>query len=357
MGLLEDKFSEWYSLVVPKAEKEQVNARLASVSDLSKGLKQAQVPQLIRQFYRLPVDTAYVETLRKALDAKDGKYIPSEDAAELAVIAAATVCLAVAKPSHIADAVALGVSCVEAAGMRKAERIDAVVVQCRQYLLDEGVRVREEKKTIPKLATDAFLTGIKGLPPHYPAGLPTYGEALDGLLVSFAGALDKYAKDLGEFIEGIERLRTEESTILYWILGERTVDGVRYSELDIKKACMFVAVDLAHLTGDLPGPISAPVFMQKMLAHTFGESAKASITTCVDALDPTQRQSIATTFVPKDAVLMPILFAVAKSVESGGTGWTSAFSTQTGLEPQRKMEPIRIAEQLYSELLLLRAIS
>jgi len=166
---LEDKFVGWYPLVVPKSEPEQIKARLQAVSELSEKLALADVPKLVRQFYRLPVDPAYVQTLRKAL-AKDENYVPSNDSAELAVIAGAVIYSRLSESSQVADAVAFGVVCVEACGTRNAARIDDVVAGCREYLAQEAVRVRDDNGSVPALPTEVFSAGIKGLQTHYAAG-------------------------------------------------------------------------------------------------------------------------------------------------------------------------------------------
>jgi GTPase-associated system-like protein len=355
---LENVFAKWYSLVVPSFSAEQLHARLKSISQLTHGLATADVLKLVRQFYRLPVDSGYVQTLRKAIDDHDKKYVQSDDAAELAVIAGGVVYSAASESSHLADAVSLAVFCTEAVGMRKVERIDEVVKQCYQYLQEEGIRVREKKETAPKLSTDFFAEAVGNLKNQYPQGLPVYAPLLETALLQLNTALGAYSTSLAQYVERMEQHRTEESNILYWLLGQRTRDGRRYADVEIKKAAIVVATDLAGMTGFLPGPVGAPAFMKQLLEQSPGDvEGMVTISKCVDTLTPPERKMMASNHGAKDAALMPILFAISKAEESGGTGWTSAFSTQTGLDPTSEVKPIKIAEQVYSELLLLRAIS
>lgn len=357
MEKLEDKFTAWYSLAVPKFDSDQLKARLQTVSELKQALVEKDVPQLVREFYRLPSNGAYAETMRKAL-AKDTKYIPKNDDAELAVIAGAVIYSTLAKPSNVADALSLAVFCTEAGGMRVSERVDDVVAGCDEYLRVESIRVREESEGIPALSVDTFTTAVKGLQAHYPAGVPAYGAALDEALTKFATSLKTYSTSVGSYIKTMENHRNEESDILYWILGESTVEGDRYSGMDTKKASILVASDLAQITQFLPGPTSASSLMRKMLRLAAGDNdPHLTISECVDSLEKSRREALAANFSPHDAVLMPILFAFSKAVESGGQGWTSAFSTQTLLEPDKKLRASSIADQLYSELLLRRALS
>jgi hypothetical protein len=56
--------------------------------------------------------------------------------------------------------------------------------------------------------------------------------------------------------------------------------------------------------------------------------------------------------------LCPMLFVLAKSVEvSGGNSWITAFENLTGLKGNAKAAPVRLASQIYNELLLLRALA
>jgi hypothetical protein len=86
--------------------------------------------------------------------------------------------------------------------------------------------------------------------------------------------------------------------------------------------------------------------------------SSVKISECVDACDSSWKKDwVNTIAVQQLPDLCPMLFALTKSVEvGGGKEWVPAFVNATGLAEDSKAEPVRLATQVYNELLLLRAL-
>jgi hypothetical protein len=355
---LEDKFSEWYSIAVPNFTPQQAAARLQAVAVLKQGLKSNNVRSLVRLFYGMPVGDTYLQSFRKVLKDKDGTYV-SNDMAELSIVAGGVIYSAVAEPDSIADAASLAVSCMEAAGLREKRRLDDVVNRCKAYLVEESVRVRDSENQISEFPYKSFAVAIAKFKSSY-TDPEAFGAAVDDHLLKLNAALKEYTKAVDETISRMERRRREESNILYWLFGQTTTtDRIPYSGLDKKVACLAAAVDLAKLTEDLPGPIGARSFIQRLIESASGKApASTSISDCVTATDEGRRSTLLEGYdSQEDSLFAPISFALAKANESGGdTSWQSAFKNRTELDPTKKMRPADLSELFYSEILLRRAL-
>jgi hypothetical protein len=354
---LQEVFPAWYSLVDPTAESAKIVALVSSITTTASKFPHSDARKLIRLFYRFPVDQAFESNFRKM--AQEGsEQSAAGDGAMLAILAGAVIYAIAAKSSTAADAVSLGVQCIEISGVRSANRIDQVVQQTQHYLKAEGVRVRESNGKTPVFQDEAFTKQLSGLSAHHGAGLPTYAPQLEEILGKLSQAIGKFSKEVAKHIDEFAQVREEESDILYWLLGEKTRTNLKYGELDLPRACFLAAYDLAEMTKLLPGPIGASLFLRKMLSNSLnGEKKKVTFSESVNSLTDDDRKAFIPRFTISDPIFSPLLFAVSKAEEGGGKGWGAAFTTQTSLDPKKAIEPVKLAEQIYSEILLIRALS
>lgn len=354
---LEDKFPEWYAIVVPNFTAAQAESRLKAALAIAKGLKKPLVPQLVRMFYRLPVEEAYKNDFRQQLKGEDPQYV-SNDEAELAIIAGAVIVSKLKESSNEADAIALAVRCVEAGGLRKSERTNDVVNQCQEYLVHEAVRVRSEHPKLPEFP-DKTLAATIGKVKEKIGDLNTYSQAVEEQLLKLASSIRAQFDRTADLVATLERRRTEESNILYWLFGEATIEGRSpYSTMSELEATLPIAYDLASMMEDLPGPAGVRTFMRKMLRVSgYKDSGTASVADVVNSLKDGHRERYTPSKRVDDAFLMPVTFALEKSKESGGTDWLSAFKTQTLLDPKKKIGLIDLCDLFYTERLLLKALS
>jgi hypothetical protein len=247
--------------------------------------------------------------------------------------------------------------------MRRAQRLQGVVDETSKYLVEEAVRARNVNIDSKALDLDASglatLLGSKGGVAI--SDVNSVWTATETIFRHLIASHSKHAKSLVTVLNQIYQAGKEQSDILWWILSEHTLDGVKsFSDLTVAEACFWGAGDLADLTIFLPGPLGGPAFLHRMLRTVKAKlPGSLEISECIEAckLDWSQKL-VAEIEVQQLPDLCPMLFGLAKSVEvSGGNSWITAFENLTGLKGNAKAAPVRLASQIYNELLLLRALA
>jgi len=349
----ESRFMEWYSVAVPGFDLKQGKSRLEAVREMRTGVSKSNMSGFIRLFFSLPLSTEFVDWFRARLKQKDESYV-SHDQAELAVVAAGLLYSLLETNSELANIAALAIFCVEAAGIRKQPRVDDVVFRSREYLVQQGVAVRENRVMTCSFPGSSLLENAQEEESDKESDL-SRTEATT-ILNTLHSCFEKIEKNL----ISLERRHREESDILYWLMGESTLGRhEHFSGFKPAEACLLSAIDLARLTQDLPAPIGAKAFLNRMLRlSSDSEGAKLNITEVVVALHKDRRKEILERYAVKDPILNPLLFAISKSEESGGApSWSAAFKNVTQLDPKKKLAALDLAELFYSELLLSKAMT
>jgi hypothetical protein len=341
-------FADWYESVSLHHDSKTLDARWNAVEQLLGSLTMSAVPGLVRTFFDLPGADSYCEDIRSAAKKHDTSYVISHDRNELTVLSGGVIAASVEKPTHLADAVALAVSCADAQGMRQAKRIQGVVDETSRYLAEDAVRTRKVNVDAKVLDIDASsLTKL-------------LGTDADEVFKELIASHSKHTESVKATLKFVLQTEKEKSDILWWIVGEYTLDGAKpFSKLTLPEACYWGARDLADLTIYLPGPFGGPAYLHKMLRTVKSRLLSSlKVSECVDACDSdwtkAWAEKIAVQQLPD---LCPMLFALTKSVEvGGGKEWVAAFVNATGLAEGSKAEPVRLATQVYNEILLLRAL-
>jgi hypothetical protein len=355
-------FADWYESVSLRHDSNTLDARWKAVEQLLDSLKISAAPGLVRTFFDLPGADSYCEEIRSAAKLHDTSYLISNDRNELTVLSGGVIAASVEKSSHLADAVALAVSCADAQGMRQAKRIQGVVDETSKYLAEDAVRTRQVNVDIKVLDIDASgltkLLGMKGgvTINDFNSGW-TASEAIFKELIT---SHTKHTDSVQTVLKLVLQTEKEKSNILWWIVSEYTLDGAKpFSKLHVPEACYWGARDLAHLTIYLPGPLGGPAYLHRMLRTVKSKlPSLVTVSECVEACDSDWKKDWAKNIAVQQLPdLCPMLFALTKSVEVGaGKEWVAAFVNATGLAEGSKAEPVRLATQVYNELLLLRAL-
>jgi GTPase-associated system helical domain len=362
-AIVHKHFAEWYNAVALRPKAETLEVRWKAVEAVTAAHKVKKTPDLARVFFKLPGGGTVADELRNAAKKEDTTYIAENDQTELTVLAGGVIALLMAKSSSQADAAALAVVCIEAQGLRKAPRLQGVVDHCRQYLADESVRVRAIDENPVKDLNVATLT--KRITERGGVGVSDANSVWNGMDAVFKDVLSDHTahtKSANLAINESAKRLSEQTDILWWLFGGYTLDGKRaFSELGVPEACYWGARDLAKLTRFMPGPFASPAFLHRMLRLVKDRlPAHVRISDAVDECEKGWKENWLPDLAGQQQVpdVCPMLFAISKSVEvGGGAGWTAAFDHATGLAAGDKLAPTHLAAQIYSELLLLRALS
>jgi hypothetical protein len=164
---------------------------------------------------------------------------------------------------------------------------------------------------------------------------------------------------LSQSVASIEARRAEQSDILYWLLSaRRQIAGLPLKDLKKERAALFVAVELAALTRQIPGPASASAILSSLLDMcNNAKTIEVSLEACIQSIDVAEGTEYLAKLHVVHPVISPISFAIEKAEETGwADGWQHAVKTQTKLRASTKYPVPRIAEQLYHETLLYRVL-
>ncbi len=356
------KFADWYNEISLRPSAETLAARWKAVEAVAADVKLKKIPDLLRVFFSLPGGASASEEIRGAAK-EDKTYLADNDQMELTVLAGGVIAVVVSKSSTQADATALGVSCIETQGLRKPTRLQGVVDECMGYLAGESVRVRAVANNPVKDMNVAALT--KRITERGGVAVVDVNSAWSGMDVVLKDLLGQHTVHTNSINtavnQAVQRL-SEQSDILWWLFGEHTLDGTKaFRDLSVPEACYWGARDLAALTQFMPGPFAAPAFLNRMLRLVRAEvPSYVRISDGVNECIKEWKEGWVSDLAPVQQLpdLCPMLFGIAKSVEvGGGAGWTAAFDYATGLVASGNLAPTLLALQIYSELLLVRALS
>jgi hypothetical protein len=341
-------FANWYSLVDLRADGPTLEARWKAVEAYSKGLREKQVPDLIRMFYCRPCSSGSKDKLSTTEKETDQAFLMDNNDRELSVLAAGVIAELLSGPAAVADAIALAIICMEAQGLRSAGRLQGPAELAVENLAAESVRVRAESEDLRPLLSQSLSKDISALKTPVAQGdTNALQPSVEKALRSITTAMNEYAQSVGRELATLRLQHREESDILWWLFGERTSDGTPFAKLKVEEACLHGPVDLAGFTRLIPGPISVPAFLKRMLRLVKVKlPAAVTITDVIDACGETWKRTLISRYAVQDlADFCPLLFACSKSVEAGSGAWADAFRNTSGLRPDDKLEPSSLALQ------------
>jgi GTPase-associated system helical domain len=358
---LKEVFSEWYSVVDPGFSGEKIGSRLAAIEKITGSMAVKDLVDLALLFYKQTPKEEFIGRIRVAIRDTDASYV-SHDLAELAIAAAGVFYLLFNKPGPVASTAALLLVSGEYGGLRGAKRVDAVIVRAREYLQQEGSRVREQALIFPNLAEL-----LKGAAAKLKAATKerAAGEAEADVRTSLdiqgdtVAALKSYAAAIAASLDLLEKRRLEESSVLYWLLGSRSLATEEPFEAIHKPRLAFLAAhELASQTQHIPGPVSARSILRSVIEHGKGTTPESSTKGCIGKLISGDGERLLKSSKAYAPVFMPLTFALEKNREvGGGHGWENAFSVQTKMDAQAMRDLVEIAEQFYRECLLSRLLN
>jgi hypothetical protein len=346
---LKDLFPEWYSVVEPGFTSERITRRLTAISKIAASTTKKNLTDLVSLFYGVCLNDAFIGEIRASLRDADDTYV-SHDKAELAVVAGGVLYFLLRKSSSVANTAALFLLCGEYGGLRDTARIDAVVVRARNYLTEEGSRVRDEALRFPnmtellKVATKKLQTATKEKPAteeevDSDAGLEIQSDTLT--------ALKAYATGMSEALAVLEKRRLEESSVLYWLLGGSTlISEESFEKVDRARLCLLAANDLAAQTQHLPGPASCRSILRTVIGRGKGNAQQSSTGACIGKLAAGDGEKLLRGTKALAPLFMPLSFALEKNRENGwASGWENAFTAQTRMNAGASRSLDEIAEQ------------
>jgi hypothetical protein len=360
MNNLEERFGVWLKMVLPNSGIAERDSRLGVINEFVATVNNEDILDLVFAFFTKATEQPTVERLRSAMRVVDTSFGPKDDA-ELAVIAAGALFTIVEQRCQLATTAALAILCADFGALTETDHIIEVVTKARQFVAAEGVRIREESVELTNLR-EALQSALESKEEGDNAQIPDAEKRAaksEASLRRVVNVLADYGDKVEQSLASIEARRSEQSDILYWLLsGRRQIEGVPLNGIKKEQAVLFIAVELANLTRQIPGPASVSAILSTLLDRCRNSSAnEMTLEGCVQSIAAADGAQYLAKREVVHPVVSPISYALAKAEETGwGDGWQSAFKAQTLTSASTKYPALKIAEQLYREILLSRAL-
>ena len=348
---MQQLFQRWYSSTSFQSEPETVQQRWGGVSGVAKAPSKEQLALLARLAFRLKVNLAASDVAALRDSFAGGGPVPTDE--ELYVLSASALAVAMDIDSpKLSPMAALTVSCVSCAGLRSLpQQMDLVGMSenALQKLADtERRRPSLEQGRLQTPATEAIDTATTTAMSN-----GEWSAAFKGLFATTNRALEKMASRQRAFEAATQRYVTvqdEELDMLWWLQGGHSFHAAQdFPEVPVEQRPLLMSYELATLTKVLPGPPA----LEALLTRTgVLETPKLPIATAVQGMSAAWLQSVAESVDAGtiSAHLAPILFAIVRRHEAGGTDeWIGPWATATGIARDTALDPVKLALAAYRE--------
>lgn len=383
---MDERFADWYRISDPDPRSETLVNRWAVIEKQAKAAGVILALDLVRLFTGTrQSEVASATDFVAAFKAADPALPMRENDKLIQVLAGATLSQALEYEDPVADAAALALRSVQFAGYGRSGAFPDLMEDVEVYLVRRARDVRaeeeEDKSSASKLAKQleniAFpkldeLSRIASYQ-HYAQANEAFGQIESHaakVAASFAAlrsAMAQLAKDVAALAGGGAlrksrewRASREELNILWWLFGESSRDlELPASTVTIDAFAIIAGKELADLTTHVPGVVAAEAMLHRALRATGGMlSTPLSLKSAVEATSEDWRRGfVASADAAPDHLreLAPVHFAVRRSLEDGNA-WPATFRRALGLKRDPKISAVELANQIYTERLLARAI-
>ena len=284
-----------------------------------------------------------------------------ENETELRVLSAGIVAHSMeVHRSAVAQAIALSVVGGACPGLRLAVLLPEIVTLAQAYLFQKSLEVRSrEGVTVPKVLSlkgEQLLRDVKPIAAtnNLAGVVEAMGPVLDKLNESAAAVAASTSKS----VSNMERLLAslaEQGNVLWWLFAGLSRDFRKpYRELSWPTACIVAGKELADLTELLPGPVSAPAVLDKILSDGRTPEEAVSLESVVAGADETWKRKCLETAEGRLDDFSPIHMAFRMSID--GASWVKQFEVNSGIKLRKSnIGAVGLACQMYIERLLQRA--
>jgi hypothetical protein len=173
--------------------------------------------------------------------------------------------------------------------------------------------------------------------------------------VGNSNALAKKAAAGIDDLRVITQVHDEELNMLWWVFGAYSNDAKKsFKDLTGSEACLLVGKELSDVTELTPGPVAVGALIHRALANVKDAPSKTSIQKAVSATSLKWRDAV----IKDDHALQdicPLHDALLLSTHTKSSDdWLSTFESTHGIAPKSELEPTKLANQFYTESMLIR---
>lgn len=350
---MQAEFAIWYSSMLLGTETDTQQMRWSQVQAVAKAPSAAELVSLVSLAFKLKQP----EADKAAIRTKFSHEVPPPGDAELAMLAASSLAVAIQGRSATAAKAAALVVATTAAGQRIPELSVPLVVMAEQALSNLAESSRQRPP--PLLNRAAPMVNVKAALEANPVFDQTNVHVVFNTLAQELNkALQEVVNRQKSFetaVQGHIKVQDEELDVLWWLHGGYSeLANVPFGELPSAQRPLVLASELSNFATVLPGPPSLAALFTRAGVES---STTISVEAAVDALPvPLLQALLRESDHPKiSPATTPILEAVRRRLEiNGQNGWTVGWDSVTGLAHKQELSALKFAQSAFLEFLLVR---
>lgn len=346
-------FIESYRNLLPNADRPIIAMREAAHAELRKAIASSdRVYKLCELAFSLPqslVDSAWFAEIVAAADAQ---FVMQQDNVEAGRLAAIVLRDLIAT-SDGGVSTATTVLATTFAGVRRC-----VDVELPRFAADALANLAVAGPTPPKL--DVTFPEQSDWSEDYAAikselAGEHLSQTIEGIMDEFYSNGTDFASSVAAALAAANRRQdrlAEEIDLLWWHIGGwgKAVEKP-LSEINANARPLIVGADTGAFIRQPPGPYGVAAILRRSI----GESASSllSLHSAIDALEPTELDSLVHGVSPVVGGIFPVHTALSFAKANGKNEWHTSYKRQTGLEPEVEIRSVDLALQTFRERILL----
>lgn len=356
---LNEDLPRWLRPLELNADAGQREKRRSGIEGLAKQLTGADIEALVRLALksRHHPTTEAIGRMRQAFKATDEAFPSSGNDRELQVLCGATLAELFRRTGNVASIAALAVSTATCLGINKPElpvdlasaaeeaiHRQAELHRRRPDLSKSPATVfprAEFEKASQKFQTQVDLNNV----------VPMVALIIDANKIAFDALHKKLSEALaavGDFVA----IQDEEIEMLWWLVGERSVDLERsFAKLPREERPLVIAKELAQMTLYLPGP---PGIKSLLSRSGLKDTDKVTVPACINACDVDWLKNLVGES-ETSAVTRPVHLGIQRKLEtSDDASWVAGWAAATGVGAEQRFSALQLGMQFYRERLLVK---
>jgi hypothetical protein len=236
------------------------------------------------------------------------------------------------KPQLPMDLVGLAEQAIKDLGASRRKRPDLASLRIDTPEIDWTPDFSQVQPNAPQ-TFDAVFKGLR--------------DAADAALESSVESVNSSIEEMGAYM----RVADEELQMLWWLLGERSLDlDIPFEKVDQAMQPLVFARELVTRTASSPGPLSLSALLSRAGLKSREKMSVVSATNAVS--EPWAAETIKT--ISASPITTPVHFALDKRVETGDPeAWAKSWAAVTGLDENEAVSPLVLGELFYRERLFL----
>lgn len=350
-------FPRWYGAVALGDEETRRASRWMGVTAVVGSADSDDIEALLRLAFksRQSAAAARVQKVREAFRTADATFEMQGNDRELQILAGAALAALMHKGGSSGAEAALAVTTASLMGARKPDLpMDlAILAEGAIDLIAETQRKRPD--LAKHTATDAPKFDFEKSAAKVRAEWNQEGVAQSFTLAaeSARAAVAVMARRQANAVSALDtflRVQDEELQMLWWLIGQRSVDlDCSFEEVPAAAQALVYAKELSDRTQFLPGPAS----MKGLLSRAgLKERRKVSVADAINAADPAWLSSCMPVGEPSP-VSIPLHYAIKRQLETGaGEAWIAGWAAAAGVPGNLALPSLALGNLFYRERLL-----